>query len=160
MMTETIEREGRRRRHSNTGRPSKGNRVPTWAQLPYAVWKWVNVEAKAYNSSISQIVADLVCVESGHRDLVRDLNKPRVEEIALPLKDDRAEEPAADELMDIMTRVPEKAWMWVDDQAAARSTSLKQIVADVVCRAAGHPELVRVLDRDNAVRPEVLPLAI
>lgn len=160
-MTETNEHAGRRRRRPRAGRPSKGDRVPTWAQLPAVVWAWVHDEANAYDTSISQIVADIVCLASGHNELVRDLNRTRKDDLALPLlqTSDTACQVAggSSDPVDIMTRLPVPAWEWVDAQAEQHSTSLKQIVSDVVCRASGHHDLVRALDM---AAPEVLPLAI
>lgn len=152
------------------GRPSKGPRVPTATVLPRPVWEWALIEAAAYRSCVSQVVADVVSVRAGHPELVQDMNRERVEvdELFAPAdvsavgSDASADAETDDDnaTVDVMTRLPSAVRAWVDDMTEAYDTSLKQIVSDVMCEAAGKPEFVLKMNQPMVMKAEGLPLAI
>ncbi|MGV9803090.1 hypothetical protein ACWDTP_34050 [Mycobacterium sp. NPDC003449] len=149
------------------GRPSKGPRVPTATVLPRPVWEWALTEAAAYRSCVSQVVADVVSVRAGHPELVQDMNRERVEVDELFASTEvndadsaACEEGDADEAVDVMTRLPSDVRTWVDDMTEAYDTSLKQIVSDVMCEAAGKSEFVLKMNQPMVMKAEGLPLAI
>ena len=63
--------------------PHKGSRVVTVTRLAQPVWADVQQAAAARGISISQFVADVVALYTGHADLVRDLGEPEVLPLAM-----------------------------------------------------------------------------
>lgn len=161
-MTETTGHAERRPRRLRRGRPSKGQRFPTWALLPGEVSEWVHEVSEAHNKvGASQVIADLVAIAADQPEFVLALNRQTLDSLARPVDpqlplDQLPDDGNTDE---ILTRLPPPVWAWVSAVAERHDAYLQQIVGDVVCVAAGRPDLVRKMNK-QPVKAEVLPLAI
>lgn len=172
MADATSRPDGRRSiRYWGQGRPSKGNRTPTATVLPRPVWEWADKESLAYGKcGVSQVVADVVSIRAGYPELVLYLNRERIDtddlfaqDAAAPADsessgDDDVEDDNAD--VDVMTRLPVVVRTWVDQMTEAYDTSLKQILADIMCEAAGQSDLILKMNKPMVIESEGLPLAI
>lgn len=159
-MTETTGPERRPRRYRR-GRPSKGERFPTWALLPTEVSEWVHEVSEAHHKAgASQVIADLVAIAANQPGCVLALNRQTLDALVRPVDPQLPLDQLSDDgrTEEILTRLPPPVWAWVSTAAEHHGTSLKQIVGDVVSMAAGRPDLVRKMNEQPAA--EVLPLAI
>lgn len=159
-MTETTGHAERRPRRYRRGRPTKGERYPTWALLPTDVSEWVHTVSDAHNrAGASQVIADLVSIAAGKPECVLAINRQTLDSLVNPVVAPQLPLPQVpdDGSTEILTRLPPPVWAWVSAAAERHQTSLKQIVGDVVSMAAGRPDLVRKMNDQPA---EVLPLAI
>lgn len=161
-MTETTGHAERRPRRYRRGRPSKGERFPTWALLPTEVSEWVHEVSEAHNKvGASQVIADLVAIAANQPGCVLALNRQTLDSLVRPVDpqlplDQLPDDGNTDE---ILTRLPPPVWAWVSAAAEHHDAYLQQIVGDVVSMAAGRPDLVRKMNK-QPVKAEVLPLAI
>lgn len=161
-MTETTGHAERRPRRYRRGRPTKGERFPTWALLPTEVSEWVQEVSEAHNKvGASQVIADLVSIAADEPGAVLALNRQTLDALVRPVAPQLPLEQLPDDgsTEEILTRLPPPVWAWVSAAAERHETSLKQIVGDVVSMAAGRPGLVRKMNK-QPVKAEVLPLAI
>ncbi|MCV7286115.1 hypothetical protein H7J87_12330 [Mycolicibacterium wolinskyi] len=65
--------------------PDDGNTEEILTRLPPPVWAWVSELADLHDTSLRQIVGDVVSMAAGKPRLVRKLNQPKVAKEALPL---------------------------------------------------------------------------
>lgn len=159
-MTETTGHAEHRPRRYRRGRPSKGERFPTWALLPTEVSEWVQEVSEAHNKvGASQVIADLVAIAADEREYVLALNRQTLDSLVRPVDPQLPLDQLPDDggTEELLTRLPPPVWAWVSTVAERHTTSLKQIVGDVVSTAAGRPDLVRKMNQHPA---EELPLAI
>ncbi len=161
-MTETTGHAERRPRRYRRGRPTKGERFPTWALLPAEVSEWVHEVSEAHNKAgASQVIADLVAIAADESECVLALNRQTLDSLVRPVNPQLPLDQLPDDgsTEEILTRLPPPVWAWVSAAAERHQTSLRQIVGDVVSMAAGRPDLVRKINQRPA-EAEVLPLAI
>ena len=170
MADATSRPDGRRSiRYWGQGRPSKGNRTPTATVLPRPVWEWAERESLAYGKcGVSQVVADVVSIRAGYPELVLYLNRERIDtddlfaqDAAAPADSESSGDDDDDNAdVDVMTRLPVVVRTWVDEMTGAYDTSLKQILADIMCEAAGQSDLILKMNKPMVIESEGLPLAI
>ena len=137
------------------GRPSLGDRAIWTACLPRVVRLAAEQDAAAHGIDRTALLTDLVCRHYGREDLVRQL--PQVlhfETPALPREFTNADR---DSRFHVKVRPPRALVAVIEADIEARGIARPILLADIICRGMGFPELVRELDR---AKPEGLPLAM
>lgn len=133
-------------------RTHKGERDQLLPPLSDVVYSRIAALKAAHNTSFSQIAADLLCIVTGHPDLVRDLRQTVIPELRLSASP--ANRASHKGTRNVKVRVPRVVYVDICHLATEHRTEPRHISADLLAIAAGHPELVRHLSE------EVLQLAI
>jgi hypothetical protein len=129
----------------------KGERDQILAPLVRAVYTELAKLAGDYNTSISQISADLLATTTGHPELVRELHQTVMPQ---PRPNSPKSPAHSGNLRPTKIRVPRIVYAHIRERAVEHRAEAGHVAADLLAIATGHPELVRELDK------EVMPLAM
>ena len=141
-------------RRPRYGRPSLGDRAIQTATLPHVVRQAADALAADHGCDRSTVLTDVVCLHYGRPDLMRRLPQQLLfESRCIPTEltdDDRAVGPH------MKVRPPRVVADLVEDDVESLGIERCTLLADIICRLLGFPELVRQLDHPK----EGLPLAM
>lgn len=130
----------------------KGDRAQIMVPIAGIVYAELSRLAAHYNTSVSQLSADLLAEATGHPDLVREVHQGALLPTQIPTQ-------AHHERNDVRRtnfRIPRPVYADIRHAAAQRAAEAGQIAADLLAIATGHPDAVGRLSTDR----EVLPLAM
>lgn len=140
------------------GQPHKGDRILLQSPNPTdeALLRAVHARAGVLGMSISQYLADVLAINVGLPDLVRDLNEHQRLDLDVTAAGQSAGSwrplPRSGLLQ---TRPPRPVWEAVRMLAAQDGVTAAQYLANVAAESVGRPDLVRARNKE-----EGLPLAM
>ncbi|WP_292981259.1 hypothetical protein [Mycobacterium sp.] len=117
-------------------------------RLPRPVQEWTQKVAADNNSTVSQVVADVMAEAAGYPELVLEIRlKALPATSSLPARPTDAPPPLSAR-SGLYTRLPRPVQEWTQKVAADNNSTVSQVVADIMAIAAGYPELVLELGQE------------